>query len=158
VPGFVTKPGVEYEYNCTFSDTDLPARFLGDGVVSFTSPVRQPGVVNFWIWRRNLATKHVEYTKHLPFFFLPSPAGDQRLSLAWNHLRAFPMDWCDRFGPYTKELDVSFNMLTNLDFAAGFPRLEMLVADNNLITCTAFPYLPTGLRIVFVFLFCFPML
>jgi hypothetical protein len=143
VPGFVAAPGTEYEYTCSFSDLEVPARLLADGVVSFTSPARQPGVVNFWISRRNATTRQVDYTKHRPFFFLPAPAGDQRLTLAWNHLRSFPMDWGERFGPYTKELDVSFNMLTNLDFAAGFPRLEMLVADNNLIAVTGFPYLPT---------------
>jgi hypothetical protein len=141
VPGF-RAPTAAYEYGCTFSDTDVPARMIADGVVSFVSPQRQPGVVNFWVWRKNTATHQVDYTKHLPFFFLPSPHGDGHLSLAWNHLRAIPNEWCEKFGCYTKRLVVSNNFLDNLEFAALFPLLEELEADNNLVNGASFPHLP----------------
>ncbi len=141
VPGFQS-PAAAYEYGCTFSDLDVPARMIADGVVSFVSPQRQPGVVNFWVWRKNKTTHQVDYTKHLPFFFLPAPHGDGQLSLAWNHLRSIPNEWCEKFGCYTKQLNVSNNFLVNLDFAALFPLLDELVADNNLVCGSNFPHLP----------------
>ena len=142
VRGFSSPESDAYDYTASFSDQDVSARLVADGVLAFDCPPHQPGVVNFWLSRRSRATQRVEYTKHLPFFFLPAPQGDGRVSLAWNHLRAFPAEWSERFAAYTKELDLSFNMLDNLDFVGRFPLLNTLVADNNVIVGNRFPHAP----------------
>merc|ERR1712232_1208941 len=103
----------------------------------------QPGVVTFWISRRHRVTNVVQYTSSVPFYFLPAPFGDGRVSLAWNHLRSFPPEWTQRFSGCTKELDLSFNMLSDCSFCADFPHLETLTLDNNHISsATPFPLLP----------------
>lgn len=144
VNGFRSPDAADYDYSCSFADLEVPATLVADGVLSFQSPPHQPGVVTFWVSRRHRTTQLVQYTANVPFYFLPAPRGDGRLSLAYNHLRTFPPEWCERFSDCTRELDLSFNALSDCEFVAHFPLLESLIMDNNLISSsTVFPVLPS---------------
>lgn len=49
----------------------------------------------------------------------------------------------NKFRHSVKELDLSFNLLTDVDFLSGFYNLHTLILDNNqIISVSQLPYLP----------------
>ncbi len=72
VPGFSAGRDTEklnYQYGCTFSDEEVTASLICDGVVSFMCPQRSPGVVNFWVWRKNTSTNQARISDLCRFVF-----------------------------------------------------------------------------------------
>lgn len=76
----------------------------------------------------------VQYSQPVPFYYTPNEA-PCRLSLAWELVGQNDLPSVMRHFKYaTRELDLSNNNLTNVDFLEGFKELHTLILDNNHIT------------------------
>jgi len=134
----------EYHFSCMFESIEIPASQIAPGVIEFFTPPHNAGVVHFWISCRETNSKNVLYSNVAPFYYTPSDETG-RLSLAFNNFYSdkSTRDMMCKFRHTVRELDLSNNNLSDVDFLAGFYQLHTLVLDNNQITTSAkLPYLP----------------
>jgi hypothetical protein len=109
---------------------------LGDGVFQLVAPVPPaPCVTHFFVAAKPASSRSQAQplcTAQLPFFFTPSDEKGH-LSLGFREMRGgVPSLWVEKFRRTTRELDVSSNDLSNLDWLAPLaPQLTSFVADSN---------------------------
>jgi len=142
VQGFSNDP--ENQYSCMIDGTEISVKKIGDGVLEFLTAPHVAGVVQFWLTCREAGSKNVQFSNAAFFYFTPSDE-TASLSLAFNNLQSdlVTKEMLNHFKHTVKELDISNNSLTDLDFLMEFYQLHTLIVDNNQISGhSKFPYLP----------------
>jgi Leucine-rich repeat len=160
-------PFSRFSFSCLFEGDGLresPCRMLGPSVLEFLTPVQvaadldgsdAAGIKSFQIVARQVDGDRPFSSPPMPFCFLPTVTDGSRgrVSLAFRNIGtpvesfawsgAVSLDLVVEFRQSVRELDLSNNSLTNLEFLARFDRLHSLILDNNqLHDRTQFPSLP----------------
>jgi len=124
---------INYDYQCHFDTTGVHAKYLSQGVLECYAPPREPGLCSFVISckLRNDTTKH--FSQPCLFHYLPAnEQGKVNISFALRDMTDQEISASTRkFRHDVKELDLSNNNLSNLDFLDGFYQLQTLILDNN---------------------------
>eukprot|EP01133_Synstelium_polycarpum_P004343 gene4343-5071_t len=114
-------------------------------VLEFNSPIWGDAAITHFhiVCKQNGSKNIVQMTRDVPFCFTPS---DHRgkLKIAFDRCKLYqPLCIIPKFRHSVKHLDLSHNTLVNVDFLAGFYRLESLILSFNQLTeHTVFPTLP----------------
>eukprot|EP01119_Soliformovum_irregulare_P019931 TRINITY_DN6402_c0_g1_i4.p1 TRINITY_DN6402_c0_g1~~TRINITY_DN6402_c0_g1_i4.p1 ORF type:complete len:594 (-),score=154.90 TRINITY_DN6402_c0_g1_i4:50-1831(-) len=134
----------ERPFACFMDGEELPVKVLLPGCLELVAPSHQPGVVQFWITCRT-SDGNVQYSNAVFFYFTPSDDAG-KLNLAFHSLSSSDLVSRDIFRHFrhsVRELDLSNNLLTDLDFLSEFHQLVTLTLDNNQISeSSRLPSLP----------------
>jgi len=139
-----TSKSKEYSFSVIMEGLEVPCTEVMPGIVEFRTVPHQSGIVKFWLMARESASKNTLYSNVVPFYFTPSDESG-RLSLAFHdlHNEESTAIMIRKFRYTTKELDLSNNSLTDVEFLENFTQLHTLILDNNQLGITTkFPVLP----------------
>lgn len=136
-----TMPGLNL--TCFVDGVECATELVASQVLRVVVPAHSSGVVPMWLIGKDVQGTVVTHSDSFAFYYLPS-ARDGALSFAHatSH-EYFTSDVFFKFRHTTRELDLTGNNLTNLDFLTGFSELKELILDHNALTHWAhFPSLP----------------
>lgn len=137
-----TLPGLAL--TCFVDGIQCNTEVVAPQVLRVLVPAHASGVVPMWLVGKDANGEVSAHSDSLPFYYLPS-ARDGALSLAHApSMDYFTSEVFFKFRHTTRELDVTGNNLTNLDFLkCDFSELRELVLDHNELShWTNFPQLP----------------
>lgn len=141
VLGLDTMPGLTF--TCFVDGAECPTEPVAAQVLRVLVPAHSSGVVPLWLIGKDAQGTVVTHSESLPFYYLPSARNG---ALCFAHAPSpdyFTSDVFFKFRHTTRELDLTGNNITNLDFLATFSELRELVLDHNSLSHWAhFPPLP----------------
>lgn len=141
VLGPETMPGLSL--TCFVDGVECATELVAPQVLRVVVPAHPSGVVPMWLIGKDAQGTVVTHSDSFAFYYLPS-ARDGALGFAHatSH-EYFTSDVFFKFRHTTRELDLTGNNLTNLDFLTGFSELRELTLDHNSLSHWAhFPSLP----------------
>lgn len=138
---FNLKENNTYYFSVMLDGKEIPATSIAPGVIEFFTPPHTSGISYFWLMCKEKGKKTVHFSNTVPFFFTPNETG--RLSLSQCNLTVESSTMIRKFRHAVRELDLSFNKLTDVHFLSEFHQLRILILDNNYISSfSKLPFLP----------------
>eukprot|EP01130_Rhizamoeba_saxonica_P004545 TRINITY_DN1854_c1_g1_i2.p1 TRINITY_DN1854_c1_g1~~TRINITY_DN1854_c1_g1_i2.p1 ORF type:complete len:479 (+),score=77.14 TRINITY_DN1854_c1_g1_i2:306-1742(+) len=137
--------GPNLNYTVEYDGKEIPCQLLGNGMIKCTSPHHMPGIVYLRILCRNVQSNQLLQTSNMiPFYYTPADV-EGKLSLAYVlNGKKDKRKILSRFRHSVRNLDLSYNQLSDISILQNFYHLQTLILDNNQITeHTTFPHLPS---------------
>jgi hypothetical protein len=130
--------------SCFVDGIECASDLVAHNVLRVIIPKHDSGVVPLWLIGKDELGTVLSHSESVPFYFLPTSSTQGILNFA-HALSAdyFTSEVFFKFRHTTRQLDLTGNGLTNLDFLRNFTELREVCLDHNQIShWVSFPHLP----------------